>query len=525
MKERTISLTNRRIQIAFPFDARIITSVKGINGRVWNAGRRVWELPMTSWHANHVIQVLDSYNFNVDPEVVELSTAPKVVPDIRVEYIEGLYAFQRDCVDFIAKAGGRCIIADEMGLGKTVESLAFVKLVSGRVLIISPANVVYKWEAEVKRWLPDRTVQVVTKGSDELESVDIHIMSYAIAVRQYKRLSKLSYKIMIVDECHYVKSPRSQRGRVVKSISRVTDHLLFLSGTPFLNRPSELFNVLNMIDIVQFGNYFQFASSYCGAYYADGMWVFPPNTLTNRDELAERLAPIMIRRTKRDVLKELPDLTRSVLPVSISNMTEYNQARRDVKQWVKENKKLMKNPEHVLSKLNILRQVVGRGKVDASIELAESLLDDDTKKVVLFAHHKEIISLLAERLKLYGVRVISGETPQKERMKNTQEFQSGNSRVILITVAGSEGIDLFSINDSWTNCDIIFVEREWTPAREEQAESRLHRLCQKDAVSAWYVVAKGTVDERMEKIISDKRKIIGQVVKQDEILTALLEEL
>jgi SNF2 family DNA or RNA helicase len=251
-----------------------------------------------------------------------------------------------------------------------------------------------------------------------------------------------------------------------------------------------------------------------------GQWFFPPGGTSNLGELADRLSRVMIRRTKQEVLKDLPELTRTLVPVQIDNMSDYKVAIHDLKEWLKEEGKEVKDPNHVLTKLNVLRQVVGRGKVFAAIEMAESILDAD-RKVVLFAHHKETVTSLYDALKKYGCLVIAGDTPAKERAKNSNLFLSLDSgiRVMIITIAGAEGIDLYSASD------IIFVEREWTPAKEEQAEARLHRIGQRAAVTAWYIVAKKTVDEKLAKVVQEKRKIIGQVIRQDQIVQQILQEL
>jgi SNF2 family DNA or RNA helicase len=275
-----------------------------------------------------------------------------------------------------------------------------------------------------------------------------------------------------------------------------------------------------MLDPVGFGNFFVYAKRYMGAEYINGMWFFPPGLVTNRDELAGRLTRMMIRRTKGEVAIDLPDLQRALVPVEIKNRAAYRKALKDVREWLQSKNKEVVNPAHALTRLNVLRQIVGEGKVDAAVELAENILQDG-KKVVLFAHHKAIVDSLKEKLKDYGVLQITGDISQKERSSNVNEFLSLDSskRVMIISTAGAEGIDLFSASD------IIFVERQWTPAMEEQAEARLHRMGQKNPVTAWYLVAKGTVDEKLAKIVAQKRETIGQIISQDEVLTTIMDEI
>lgn len=408
----------------------------------------------------------------------------------------------------------------------TIEALAYVSMVSEKTLVIAPANVLYKWEQECKKWIPEQTVAVYPKGKGELGEENIHIMSYAIMAARYEELLEKSYTAIIFDEAHLVKNSKAIRTRVAKALVKSgIPNVLFLSGTPFMNRPAELFPMLNMLDPVGFGNYYTFMQRYCGAQYMGGAWYFPPNGATNLEELSQRLKHLVLRRTKQDVLKDLPELTRTSIPIEIANMSEYRQAVKNLREWLKKQDKEVLNPEHVLTKLNVLRQVVGKGKASAAIELAESVLNDG-KQVVLFCHHKEVVEDIKKALKDYRIGVISGDVPAKKRQELVDEFLGKSNKdlmlhsslqVMIITVAGAEGIDLYSASD------IIFVEREWTPAKEEQAESRLHRNGQKNPVNAWYIVASNTIDEKFDKLVKEKRKMFKKVIRTDEILELLYE--
>jgi SWI/SNF-related matrix-associated actin-dependent regulator 1 of chromatin subfamily A len=488
-------------------------------GRKYNKEQRFWTVPATPWHCNKVKEILSPHGFIIDPEIEKQADCKADVPEL--DYPKGMYKFQKQGVKFIFSTGGRCIIADEMGLGKTVEALAYVHLVSSKTLIIAPANVIYKWEMECKRWVSDKTVGVYPIGKGDMGDENIHIMSYGIMASRYEQLKNIPYDTVIFDEAHMVKNSKAIRTRVSRALVKGgIPNLLFLSGTPFMNRPSELFPLLNMLDPVGFSNFYQYATRYCGAQYIGGEWYFPPDVVTNASELAQRLNTLMIRRTKMQVLKELPELTRTGVPIEISNMAEYKRAVRDIREWLKKQGRTVINPEHVLTRLNTLRQVVGDGKVSAAVELAEGVLNDG-KKAVLFAHHKNVVRALEAALRVYGVGVISGDVSGRNRQNLINEFLILDSslRVMIITVAGAEGIDLYSASD------IIFVEREWTPAREEQAEARLHRMGQKYPVTSWYIVAKHTVDEKLEKVIRKKRDVIGSVITQDEIVEMVLSEL
>lgn len=521
---KTASILNNKIKIKFPFSESLIEVIRDIDGRKFNGDNpddKYWTVPLSAWHCQRIVSLLEPKGFEIDPAIKEQADRNAEQPDL--EYPVGLYPFQREAVDFITHAGGRVILADEMGLGKTIEAIAYVSLVSKKTLVISPSNVLYKWEAECKKWIPEHTVAVYPTGKGELGNENIHIMSYGIMTSRFDQLKEVEYDAIILDEAHLVKNSKAMRTRVTKALVKMgIPHVLFLSGTPFMNRPSELFPMLNMLDPVGFSNYYTYAQRYCGAQYMGGVWYFPPNGATNLEELGERVKYLLLRRTKKDVLHDLPDLTRTSIPIETSNMKDYKRALKDLKSWLKENNKEVLNPEHILTRLNSLRQIVGKGKIDAALELAESVLNDG-KQVVLFCHHKEVLAELVDRLPVSqdNIGVISGDVPSKKRQELVEKFliQNSSLRAMIITVAGAEGIDLYSASD------IIFVEREWTPAKEEQAESRLHRNGQKSSVNAWYLVASGTIDEKFDAMVKEKRKMFKQVIRTDEILELIWNEI
>lgn len=521
MSERTAVLRDGHIEISFPFEWSLVDVVKDIAGRKWDGSKKVWLVPFTPWHCDKVSEKLMPLNFSIDQSI--LKTADRKAPPPKAKYPKELYPYQRLAVDFLYQAGGRCIVADDMGLGKTIEAIVFVKLFAGRTLVVCPASALWKWEMEFRKWAPGCMVDVIENGKQEIGNAEYVVMSYAIMVSHYEDLKGVGFDAVIFDEAHYLKSYKAQRTRVARALVKGgISKVLMLSGTPFENRPAELFSLLNMIDPVGFDNFFSYAQRYCGAEYLDGHWFLDDHKVSNREELLGRLSRLLIRRTKKEVAIDLPELTRTSIPVSIPNMADYKKASGQVSAWFNQHGKTVIN-QNALTQLNSLRQVVGLGKVDAAIELAETVLQNG-KKVVLFAHHKAVVSKLAAGLKKYGVAQIVGDVPAKERrniwmdfLKDSQEtLDKTAKRVIIISTAGAEAIDLYSASD------IIFVEREWTPSKEEQAESRLHRNGQKNPVNAWYIVAKGTVDEKLDATVRAKRQTIGSVITQDEVIESVL---
>jgi SWI/SNF-related matrix-associated actin-dependent regulator 1 of chromatin subfamily A len=275
-----------------------------------------------------------------------------------------------------------------------------------------------------------------------------------------------------------------------------------------LNRPIELWPQLNIISPGRWNSYWKFAQTYCDAHRERFGWVV--DGASHLKELKEELKPYYLRRTKQEVLTELPSLTRVNIPVDYERelSRQYAEAIDVLRKKISigEGKKLTK-----LALIAELRQIIGHMKVLPSIELAESVLTSKPK-VVLFAHHKAVVAELETKLKQYNPIKIVGDTSQKERQDNVNAFLvDPQIRVAIISQAGGEGIDLYAADT------LIFVEREWNPGKEGQIEARLHRIGQTSNVEVIYMIARGTIDERIHRMIEEKREIFGQLISIDDI--------
>lgn len=513
----SVLINNDRIEISFEFDLTLLDVVRTLPDRDWKKRDRVWVMPLTPWHCAQVIKKLEPVGFWIDDAVK--AQANGKTPKPRRKLPDALYEYQKDGVRFLYGANGRAIVADDMGLGKTAEALVLVNEFSQKVLVVAPANVMFKWATkEVPMWAKGKSVQVITNGKQELENSDITIISYRLMVIKYEELKIIPFDTIIFDEAHALKNYKAQQTRVSKSLVKGVPHLLFLSGTPFMNRRMELFPLLNMIDPKAWSNAIEFGVRYAGGIFEHGHWVRPPVESTNTAELKERLSSIMLRRTKKEVAKELPELTRSFIPIEIENRRAYAKEVQDTRARARNHTRI--TSATALTLMTKLRQLVGAAKVAPALDLAEDILETGNQ-VVLFAHHKDVVSSLVAGLKarmVARVGIISGDTPAKERQRLVDLFLQDNFQVMIVTLAGAEGIDLY------TASNIIFVEREWNAAKEEQIESRLHRNGQKNPVTAYYLVAKGTIDEDMNDLVQSKRTEFGLVVDTD-VIREVFEEL
>lgn len=430
-----------------------------------------------------------------------------------------LYPFQKEAVAFFERRGGRAILADDPGLGKTISTLGYVRNHPEieRALIVCPAVVTIKWREEISKWL-DKDSQVVFTQADKLTE-PILIMSYDMMRLRYEDLQDAAFDLLVLDESHYIKSYKASRTKVAKRIAKKADKIILLSGTPVPSRPMELFEQLHIVDPSAWKNPFSFGNRYC----SDEAGHF--TGAKNLTELQKRIAYIFLKRTKDVVADQLPKLQRTVLPFRPKSMKEYRQVERGVIEALKE-----MNPDHkgyhfgALDRLNDLRHMAGMMKAEVAIEWIEDFLEGD-EKLVVYCHHRDVVAKIQGAV---GGQVITGDTSQQARADIIKAFQyEPTPRVVTITSAGGQGIDLFGVGDVKSRC-VIMVEREYTPAMEEQAEARLHRLGQANPVNAYYLLAQGTIDERMNRLIEKKRAVIKGIHAlfdvQETIVSDLISE-
>jgi len=555
--------------IEFDYDAKLVEFVKKIPTRKFDSFSKRWKI-----HADHITaKYVDSFarklNFNVDQSAKDYidkmiySKFTVEIPKLKRELRE----FQKEGVMYAIKYQ-RCFIADDMGVGKSGESIAAVETTkSYPCLIICPSSLKLNWKKEISLWLDNRSVKVI-EGLIKVDyeivdnkkivvgykmpdyDADFVIINYDILYRD-KRISKLEnpnniiipdhkdllkqipFKSIIIDESHLCSNHKSLRTKAVKEIAKKIKYRFALSGTPILNKPRELIAQLDILDrLDSLGGFWEFATRYCNA--KEGNFGWDLNGSSNLDELHERLkTTCFIRRKKEDVLSELPEKQRIMLPVEISNRDEYEKVSKNFVKWMKNN--LMSNEEYyeelkkidyltesqrkqilenkVKYKLNKillaetavkiekLKQIAAKGKLNKIFDFIDNFLSYD-EKLIIFAKHKEIYNKIIERYKDISVHVVGGMSTQQKN-NSVEKFKTDENTKLFIGAINAAGVGL-NLTESNT---VIFVEFDWTPAIHEQAEDRAHRIGQKDFVKCYYFYGENTIDEYILEIIEEKRKI------------------
>ena len=439
-----------------------------------------------------------------------------------------LHPFQRAGVRY-ALARRRTFIADEQGLGKTVQALATIEADSAfPTVVVCPASMKLVWEREAQHWLPHRSVAVLGGRTDsvwdeETASADIVVLNYDILDWHSDRLAQLHPRALILDESHYVKNARAAR---TKAALELANHLpddalrLALTGTPILNRAEELVSQLRVLGrLKDFGSGARLTRRFRAA--------------GSDDRLHWNLrAHCYVRRTKQQVLPQLPAKRHDTVPVLLSNDHEYRLAERDVIAWLQtlpldlrtiDAKVAAALRAEQLVRLNNLRQLAARGKLPTALSWIADFLESG-EPLVVFAEHIATQKAVMERFP--NALHILGSDPSHARQRAVDAFQEedGPRLIVCSLKAASQGITLTRASN------VAFLELDWTPARHDQAEDRLHRIGQNSAVTAWYLLAPDTIDETMAELLQRKRSLIdavtdGQVRDEERLVDAVVREL
>ena len=246
-----------------------------------------------------------------------------------------LYKYQKVGVKKIIRFRGRVLLADEMGLGKTLEALTYLRLRPRTLpaLVVCPASAKYVWKGETKKHTKFSGKILSGRTPRRFKPKDITIINYDVLFHWKKTLLKCGFKTLILDECQYIKSWKAKRTKAAISLGRKIPHILALSGTPITNRPKELYTTLHLIIPKQFPSFVPYAFRYCNRRMLP--WGWDDTGASHLDELHKKLKKsCMIRRTKQQVLKELPDKRRMVLPLPITRPAEYKKAEKDFLGWL-----------------------------------------------------------------------------------------------------------------------------------------------------------------------------------------------
>ena len=557
MKKTIIKMT--KLYIAIFTDYANKDKCKAIPTRRWNPDEKCWMYQMRKVVLQEIANTFPKeFETQLKPQYLEIFKKNLLISPVKEDEEDLVYEpfvpqatseqvlenlsklkgnlmpFQKDSV-FYAMEKKKVFIADEMGLGKTVQALAIIQATqSYPALIVSPATVKYNWKKEAENWLPSDVKVSVAKNSKDFDDAldgDVVIVNYELLTRNLDVVKTRGFRILICDECHYIKNSKAKRTKSIEAFSKGIEYVLMLSGTPLLSRPAELIAQLKIIDrLNNLGGWMNYVLRYCEAYR--GKWGWDISGASNLHELNVKLRNLCyIRREKKEVLKDLPDKQRSHIffELNSTQMAEYAKAKHRLEDFLREN--LEKNENEIrrtmsaqaLTQVEILKALTARLKLENAKAWIHDFLESG-QKLLVFATHRAIISELLEEFP--DALSITGDTSAEDRQKVVETFQNDETvnLAILGLQAASTGITMTAASN------VAFMELGWTPAEMAQAEDRVYRIGQKNAVNIWYLLAKDTIDVKIAALIDSKKDVTKAVIEgrdaeaREKILTSVLKE-
>lgn len=433
------------------------------------------------------------------------------------------------------------ILADEMGLGKTLQTIAFLASEKGEKpsLVVAPTSLLYNWQSEIEKFAPELKV-IVMSGSkkqreelmEEVNNSDIVVTSYPLIRRDIDEYENINFKYCILDEAQQIKNASSQNANSVKRIK--AEGYFALTGTPMENSLTELWSIFDFI----MPGYLLTHSKFSKLYETP---IVRNQDKAALEELNRHIKPFILRRMKKDVLKELPPKIEHSLVVE---MTEEQKklyaaylasAKNEINEEIKD-KGFSKSKIKIFSILTRLRQICcdpsvfvedfkgESGKMMALNDLLEESIEQG-HKILLFSQFTSVLKNITKVLDKNKIKYLylDGNTKSEDRMALSKEFNSGDAKLFLISLkAGGTGLNL-------TGADtVIHFDPWWNPAVEEQATDRAHRIGQEKTVEVIKLLSKGTIEEKIFNLQEEKKRIINNVINEDmnenNVMTKMTQE-
>lgn len=517
--------------LKFPYDEDIVSILKKMDYTRYDSNTNLWYIDKIA--KTQAIQFAYNKNFTLHKDILadifsqremyKMSISDTYTGNLDFSRFKRIpREYQKVCVEYALKTE-RVLICDDMGLGKTFSSIMTIELAEALpCVVVCPPLVLYSWEDEWNKTIDGRDICILKDKNSFRENADVYIVSYDSLGRYFdskkgkKRVTiegqfPAPVKSVIFDEFHKMKTPSSKRTKYAKHLAKDLKYRILLSGTPVVNRPSELIaplQIASRLDEV-FKNYKHFIYRYCAA-KSHERFGLDISGASNTEELGYRLRnSCMIRRMKSEVLKELPGKQRKLVLVDLNNRKEYDKIDKEFAEYVKslpltDEEKMRKIRAEVVVKLGILRQTTGIGKIEHAVELIENIVEND-EKVIVFAFHTKTIELLKE--KVPNSYVITGKTSPKERKEIVDSFQEFPATKVLIGQIQAAGVGLTLTEAN----HVIFLELPWTPSEQDQGIDRAYRYGQQNFVTAYILAGRKTIDEKIHNLIERKRKLFNEI--------------
>ena len=464
-------------------------------------------------------------------QVARLREAEKFQPQLPSTLQAELRDYQQEGFAWLSRLAawgvGACL-ADDMGLGKTLQAIAVIltRAGEGPSLVVAPTSVCFNWQNELSRFAPTLNVRFLGGGDrqqliDSLKPLDLLICSYGLLQQEAvgELLSCVKFRTIVLDEAQAIKNPATKRSQQAMTLQG--EFKLITTGTPVENHLGELWNLLRFVNPGLLGSLESFNRRFAGPIERN-------QDREVRHRLKRLIQPFILRRTKTQVLDELPPRTEIELQVELSEKeaTFYEALRRKlVDELAAADSPIEDKRFQVLAAITKLRRACcnpqlvapGLGLPSSKLELFAEVLDElleNRHKALVFSQFVDHLNIIRAHLDGKGIayQYLDGQTPAPERKKRVEAFQAGQGDVFLISLkAGGVGLNLTAADY------VIHMDPWWNPAVEDQASDRAHRIGQQRPVTVYRLVTKGTIEEQIVSLHRQKRDLADSLLEGGEI--------
>ena len=448
------------------------------------------------------------------PCAVDVSAVSAVRDGVRVS----LRPYQVDGCRWLILKGLHALLGDEMGLGKTVQvsvALEVARPVRRKALVVTTKSTLHNWPIEASWWAPSWKAAAVvdTKSFRKVvaSGADLLVVTWGMLTRLRRDLLEWGPDTLIADEAHYLKEGyRTDRGCAMAALSSQALSTLLMTGTPLINRPSELWFLFHLLDPSSYPTFLPYAERFCAPVlsevYVKGFrkTFMDYSGSSNREDLAVELSQIQLRRKKQEVLVDLPELRETTCFVQPSSGLR--------RSWLSALNKLNSadalDPSSLQDFLSIYKQV-GIEKVDAVVELTSEIVTSGDGPVIVLIYNTDVHKALLDAFSSLGLRVCSivGSTSASHRQSIVRDFQAGHHDVLIGSDAVREGVTLTRSHH------VIQAQYWWTEAAMDQGHSRAHRFGQSSDVWVHYVHCRGTIDDHIVSAVKRKTSLREGIVE------------
>lgn len=554
------------LEISFKWNPKLIAFVKTLEGRRYSPKTKAWYIPIPGSGVS--VAQLQRKGFEIDEDILAAieddarraaeAEALAVSLDTEFESPLPLFPYQKVGASFLYQIGSG-LMGDEMGLGKTIQSLAVCEKAGvQKALIFCPASVKWQWASEIERFLyPDGAPEgeiVVVEGSKHTRDLLLRdevvirreswkgkangwrkgaggrffICNYEQLLRNLEAMQSREWDIIIADEATKISNATAKISKAIKRIP--AKRRIAMTGTPVSNRANDVWNIIDFVQPGALGNYYSFLQRYCLKNQWGGVYGYK-----DMDDLQAKIKRYMIRRMKIDVLPELPEKIVTDIPFELNDEEKdlYKKLKKELLFEInKSDIAKVANPmtiQYTLVKMLRLRQLADStellghntqsSKLAVLKELLSEALEGNDRKAIVFTQFAEMADILARELAEYVPLVISGKVKEeyKDVVKTFNDVDK--HRVLIMTSAGQFGLNV-------QRASVIFhYDQEWSLAKMQQRDGRAHRYGQKDSVLVYNLLAKGTVDYYVKKVIHAKAELSNQVLGDVPITMADISEM